>query len=71
MKKYHFRPEKENHISNDEDSNYHWLNVAYVPSGFPVRFCLLTHEGQQYVAYYDKIIRSVLFKNLTFHSTSI
>lgn len=30
------------------------LEVAKVPAGFPVRFCLLTGEHRQYVAYYDK-----------------
>jgi len=30
------------------------LDVAEVPSGFPVRFCLLTEGKHQYVAYYDK-----------------
>ncbi len=30
------------------------LDIAEVPSGFPVRFCLLTHGNRQYVAYYDK-----------------
>lgn len=29
------------------------LDVAKVPSGFPVGFCLLTTNGHQYVAYYD------------------
>jgi hypothetical protein len=30
------------------------LDLAKVPSGFPVRFCLLTEGRQQYVAYYDE-----------------
>jgi len=30
------------------------LEIDAVPSWFPVGFCLLTHEGQQYVAYYDE-----------------
>ncbi len=30
------------------------LDVAEVPSGFPVGFCLLTEGDRQYVAYYDK-----------------
>lgn len=29
-------------------------NIAEVPSGFPVGFCLLTAGTRQYVAYYDK-----------------
>ena len=29
------------------------LDVAPVTAGFPVRFCLLTDNGRQYVAYYD------------------
>ncbi|MBL7037983.1 MAG: BNR repeat-containing protein [Pirellulaceae bacterium] len=29
------------------------LDVDTVPSWFPVGFCLLTHDGQQYVAYYN------------------
>lgn len=29
-------------------------DIAEVPSGFPVGFCLLTSGKQQYVAYYDK-----------------
>lgn len=29
------------------------LDVAPVPAGFPVRFCLLTDGSRQYVAYYD------------------
>jgi hypothetical protein len=33
------------------------LDVAEVPSGFPVRFCLLTAGQTQYVAYYDKLRR--------------
>lgn len=28
--------------------------IDYVPSGFPVRFCLLTTGKRQYVAYYDE-----------------
>ena len=30
------------------------LDVAPVTAGFPVRFCLLTDSGRQYVAYYDE-----------------
>ena len=30
------------------------LDVDTVPSWFPVGFCLLTHGGQQYVAYYNE-----------------
>lgn len=30
------------------------LDVAEVPAGFPVRFCLLTAGNSQYVAYYDR-----------------
>jgi len=30
------------------------LNIDTVPSWFPVGFCLLTHDGQQYVAYYNE-----------------
>jgi len=30
------------------------LDIAEVPSDFPVGFCLLTHGRRQYVAYYDK-----------------
>ncbi len=30
------------------------LDIAEVPSGFPVRFCLLTNGGRQYVAFYDR-----------------
>ena len=30
------------------------MDIAEVPSGFPVRFCLLTTGKTQYVAYYDK-----------------
>ncbi len=30
------------------------LEIAEVPSAFPVGFCLLTHGDRQYVAYYDK-----------------
>ncbi len=30
------------------------LEIAEVPAGFPVGFCLLTEGKQQYVAYYDK-----------------
>ena len=30
------------------------VEIDTVPSWFPVGFCLLTHEGQQYVAYYDE-----------------
>jgi hypothetical protein len=30
------------------------LDIAEVPSGFPVRFCLLTAGKHQYVGYYDK-----------------
>jgi hypothetical protein len=33
------------------------LDVAAVPSGFPVGFCLLTAGKTQYVAYYDKLRR--------------
>ena len=29
------------------------LTIDTVPSWFPVGFCLLTHEGRQYVAYYN------------------
>ena len=29
------------------------LDVAPVPASFPVRFCLLTDNSRQYVAYYD------------------
>ena len=29
-------------------------DIAEVPSGFPVRFCLLTSGNHQYVAYYDE-----------------
>ncbi len=29
------------------------FEIAEVPSGFPVGFCLLTHAKRQYVAYYD------------------
>lgn len=29
-------------------------DIGEVPAGFPVRFCLLTSEKLQYVAYYDK-----------------
>ncbi len=29
------------------------LPIDTVPSWFPVGFCLLTHEGRQYVSYYD------------------
>ena len=29
------------------------LAIGAVPSGFPVRFCLLTHGEKQYVAYYN------------------
>ncbi len=29
------------------------LDVAPVPAGFPVGFCLLTDGDRQYVAYYD------------------
>jgi hypothetical protein len=29
-------------------------DIAQVPSGFPVRFCLLTDNERQYVAYYDE-----------------
>ena len=30
------------------------LDIATVPAGFPVRFCLLTADTTQYVAYYDE-----------------
>lgn len=30
------------------------IDVDMVPSWFPVGFCLLTHQGQQYVAYYNE-----------------
>lgn len=30
------------------------LEIDTVPSWFPVGFCLLTHKGRQYVAYYDE-----------------
>lgn len=30
-----------------------YLNIGYVPAGFPVNFSLLTHGNRQYVAYYD------------------
>lgn len=30
------------------------LDIDAVPSWFPVGFCLLTHDGQQYVAYYNE-----------------
>ena len=30
------------------------LDIAEVPADFPVRFCLLTEGGRQYVAYYDR-----------------
>ncbi len=30
------------------------LDIAEVPAGFPVNFCLLTAGKTQYVAYYDK-----------------
>ena len=30
------------------------LEIARVPADFPVGFCLLTHGGRQYVAYYDE-----------------
>lgn len=30
------------------------IDVDTVPSWFPVGFCLLTHQGQQYVAYYNE-----------------
>jgi len=33
------------------------IDVARVPAGFPVPFCLLTHGGRQYVAYYDEARR--------------
>lgn len=33
------------------------LEIAEVPSGFPVGFCLLTEGTRQYVAYYDKLRR--------------
>jgi hypothetical protein len=33
------------------------MGIAKVPSGFPVRFCLLTAGKNQYVAYYDKLHR--------------
>lgn len=33
------------------------LDIAQVPSGFPVGFCLLTAGKTQYVAYYDKLRR--------------
>ncbi|MEK6247588.1 MAG: BNR repeat-containing protein, partial [Planctomycetales bacterium] len=33
------------------------LDIAEVPSGFPVRFCLLTAGKTQYVAYYDQLRR--------------
>lgn len=33
------------------------LDIAEVPSGFPVGFFLLTAGKQQYVAYYDKHCR--------------
>ena len=39
--------------SQIEDS----LDIAEVPSGFPVGFCLLTAGKTQYVAYYDKLRR--------------
>jgi hypothetical protein len=29
------------------------LDISRVPAGFPVGFCLLTHGGRQYAAYYD------------------
>jgi len=31
------------------------MDIAKVPSGFPVRFCLLTAGKTQYVAYYDEL----------------
>lgn len=30
------------------------MEIAEIPAGFPVRFCLLTAGKRQYVAYYDK-----------------
>ncbi|MBT7068108.1 MAG: hypothetical protein HN919_17555 [Verrucomicrobia bacterium] len=39
--------------SQIEDS----LDIAEVPSGFPVRVCLLTAGKTQYVAYYDRLRR--------------
>jgi hypothetical protein len=36
------------------------LDIAEVPAGFPVRFCLLTAGKTQYVAYYDKLRRMTL-----------
>ena len=30
------------------------MEIGQVPAGFPVNFCLLTHGGRQYVAYYDR-----------------
>ena len=36
------------------------LVIDTVPSWFPVGFCLLTHEGRQYVSYYDAEHRMVV-----------
>jgi len=36
------------------------LDVDQVPSWFPVGFCLLTHEGQQYAAYYNREHRMIV-----------
>jgi len=36
------------------------LDVDTVPSWFPVGFCLLTHDGQQVVAYYDQQHRMIV-----------
>ena len=33
------------------------MDIAKVPAGFPVRFCLLTSGKTQYVAYYDELRR--------------
>ena len=36
------------------------ISIDAVPSWFPVGFCLLTHERDQYVAYYDQAHRMVV-----------
>lgn len=40
------------------------LEIDQVPSGFPVRFCLLTEGRRQYVAYYDQMHRMTVASRL-------
>jgi hypothetical protein len=40
------------------------LDIARVPADFPVGFCLLTHGGRQYVAYFDEERRMTVASRL-------